>query len=315
MAIKNTIHASILLVLGLNFASGQTESERKFVFSDYTPITALVEGNGGLGAFGFHQHASYIYFDLYFDTPEKHLQKHKLSMRMRIQFRPGAKDSLNYTFQLKTEMTHPGAPRLEMEESDLDIYRIGFGGKDCRLHELLEAFKTEGQKSNPNFDPHIAAFSLWFKQKAGAPIAPFQGLRYLFPKVFTSDVIASLRPLCYGETRRTRAHVYLKNAEHKLEGVRNKERTLNNIPAFFLKHRHLIWLMELSLDHAEFHSIEPNSKICKFSELEVESKFDESTLKQGNILDYFAETLLQNFKAEDEIRSKFKQVMDCLGGE
>jgi len=62
-----------------------------------------------------------------------------------------------------------------------------------------------------------------------------------------------------------------------------------------------------------FYSIQNPEKSCSISELEAESKFDESTLKQGNILTYFAETLLQNFKAEDEIRSKFKQVVDCLG--
>jgi hypothetical protein len=89
---------------------------------------------------------------------------------------------------------------------------------------------------------------------------------------------------------------------------------LNEIPDFFLNRRSLIWLMELSFDQAEFHSIEPNGKTCGFSELEVESKFDETSLKQGNILGFFAETLLQHFKADEEIRSKFKQVMDCLGG-
>ena len=315
MAIKRFLHIMLVWFFGMSLLSGQTESERKFVFSNYDSIAQLIEKNGELGTFGFHQHATYFYFDIYFDTPDKLLQKQQVSMRMRIQYRPGSKDSLNYTFQLKTEMTHPGAPRLEMEESDLDIYRLTFQEKEIRLHQLLEAFKEESQKSavELNFSAHLTAFTAWFKLKAGAPIAPFQGLRFLFPKIFTEQVIASLKPVCFGEIRRTRAHVYLKNPDNRLAGVKNKERSLNDLPAFCLANRELIWLMELSLDRAIFYSIQNPEKSCSISELEVESKFDESTLKQGNILTHFAETLLQNFKAEDEIRSKFKQVVDCLG--
>jgi hypothetical protein len=316
MVIKRFLHITLVWFFGMSLLSGQTESQRKFVFSNYDSIAQLIETNGELGAFGFHQHATYFYFDIYFDTPDKLLQKQQVSMRMRIQYRPGSKDSLNYTFQLKTEMTHPGAPRLEMEESDLDIYRLIFQGKEIRLHQLLEAFKEESQKSavELNFSAHLTAFTAWFKQKSGAPIAPFQGLRFLFPKIFTEQVIAALEPVCFGEIRRTRAHVYLKNPDDRLEGVKNKERSLNDLPSFFIANRQLIWLMELSLDRAIFYSIQNPEKSCSISELELESKFDEKTLKQGNILAYFAETLLQNFKAEDEIRSKFKQVVDCLGG-
>lgn len=317
MEIKHLLHVVLVWFFGVNLLFGQTESERKFIFSNYDSIAQLIEKNSELGAFGFHQHATYYYFDIYFDTPEKHLQNQQISMRMRIQYRPGSKDSLNYTFQLKTEMIHPGAPRLEMEESDLDIYRLVFRGEEIRLHQLIDVFKQESQKtsSESNFSAHLTAFSAWFKQKAGAPIAPFQGLRYLFPKIFNEDIIASLKPVCFGETQRTRAHVYLKHPDERLDGVKNKERSLNNVPDFFITNRQLIWLMELSLDRAVFYSVENPEKNCALSELEVESKFDESSLKHGNILAFFAETLLQNFRAEDEIRSKFRQVMDCLGGE
>lgn len=313
MATKKIVPIIYFFLFLSNFVHGQTESERKFVFANYDSIALLIQKNGTLAEFGFQQHATYYYFDIYFETPDKLLQKHQVSLRLRIQFRPGTKDSLNYTFQLKTEMSYPGAPRLEMEERELYYYKLNHHGEEVVLQQVLQNFQEEAKKTSPDFTKHKEIFSTWFKQKAGAPIAPFQGLRFLFPQVFTEQVIGTLMPICYGSTKRTRAHIYLNESLSRYAGVRNKERALNEIPDFFLNQRSVIWLMELSFDQAEFHSIEPNGKTCGFSELEVESKFDETSLKQGNILAFFAETLLQNFKADEEIRSKFKQVMDCLG--
>ena len=83
------------LLLMSHFVHGQTESECKFVFANYDSIALLIQKNGTLAEFGFQQHATYYYFDIYFETPDKLLQKHQVSLRMRIQFRPGKKDSLN----------------------------------------------------------------------------------------------------------------------------------------------------------------------------------------------------------------------------
>lgn len=290
----------------------QTESERKFVLNDFDSISNLIRNHGQIGPFGFHYHAEYYYLDIYFDTPQSHLQKHQLSLRMRIQNRPGLKDSLRYTFQLKTEMTTPGAPRLEMEETELDFYLLQHQGATHQLDQFLTLFFQESANDAADFSPFLFSFSHWFKQKAGAPLAPFQGLRFLYPQVFTENVIASLTPVCYGAITRTRAHVYLKDSDATFDDVRNKERSLNDIPEFFVLQQNLIWLMELSLDNAVFYDINNPNKRCVFSELEVESKFDERSLKQGNILALFADVFLAKFEAKEEIRSKFKQVMDCL---
>ncbi len=313
MATKRWKNITLTLLVALSCtAYTQTESERKFILNDLDSIAGLIRNHGQIGPFGFHYHAEYYYLDVYFDTPQAHLQKHQLSLRMRIQNKPGVKDSIGYTFQLKTEMTTPGAPRLEMEETELSFYLLQHQGDIHKLDQFLNLFFEESTKDAAYFSPFIFSFSHWFKQKAGAPLAPFQGLRFLYPQVFTENVIASLTPVCYGAITRTRAHVYLKEADAALGGVRNKERSFNDIPAFFKAQRNLIWLMELSLDNAVFYDIKNLNQRCVISELEVESKFDEHSLKKGNILALFADDFLVKFEAKEEIRSKFKQVMDCL---
>jgi hypothetical protein len=311
----------ILLVVfcfvNLHLQAQGVETQRKYTTDEVEPLFDFIVSSGELDVFKTKYHARYVYSDLYLDTPESDLAKNGLSLRFRKK-KEGV-DSVTYVFQLKTEMQSENGVRLEIDEPELDFYLLTFEGKEVSLAQLLDDLFEElalGETgiSTPQSQKIIEAMSNWIIFKSGAPIAPFQKLRFLFPSLFTNDKIASLSPVIYGVSKRFRSHIYLDvNGSNPYGIVAGRFTSGSEIPVFFQDHSSYVWLMESSVDSAVFYPVQKSSRAkITIVEYELENKFGADSISTM-LMNDFEREMIDRFHLVNTMDSKFLQSVKTFG--
>jgi hypothetical protein len=229
--------------------------------------------------------------------------------------KPGEQDSVRFLFQLKSEMTSAGGKRYEMDETELEFYKLQHQGELVALSDILVQFFSESpdQTLTHQQEAIVNSIQQWMKQKAGGPVIPFLGLKHLHPQLFTDATIGMLQPTCVGVTSRRRINVYMTFSEQEsiLRNLAQMKRPKSEMPPLFRENSDAFWLMEATYDQSYFHRIGANGelKAVRLTEFEVEQKHAKS---DGlDLIRAFDRALREQFDLETELRSKYRQVMDA----
>jgi hypothetical protein len=289
------------------------ESQRKYKPGDLELFTEFIRSSGSVGVFKTHYHSDYVATDLYFDTPEQDVFNSGLSLRFRK--RIISRDSAVYSFQLKTEMLTSDGVRTEVDEPELYFYEVVLPGYTNTLVHLLDSvFYYCGHQEQADRETgtrYIKLLSSWMEQKAEAPLAPFQKLKFLFPDLFTPVKIGSLFPVCMGESRRLRSHIYIDPANYNNQYGRlfkNPEAVKEKLD-FFQTCETCIWVIESSLDSALFRSLlhdKASPHVIVEYEAECKYQFGETAVI---MLNEFEQELEKEFHLQKTMDSKFRQSM------
>jgi hypothetical protein len=316
MDIRNYLLATCFF-LNVYSQAQSVETQRKYTTDQIQPLFDFILSSGQVNVFKTKYHARYVYSDLYLDTPESDLAANGLSLRFRK--KNEGVDSVTYVFQLKTEMQSENGIRLEIDEPELDFYILTFENNEISLAELLddlfeELTHGETRISTPKSQKIIETISNWIIFKAGAPIAPFQKLRFLFPALFTHDKIATLSPVVYGVSKRFRSHIYVDSNDSNPYGlIAGRMNGGSEIPTFFQEHSSFIWLMESSIDSAVFYpvrkSVYPTITIVEY---ELENKFGVDSISTILMNDFEGE-LKSRFSLTNTLDSKYLQSVKTFG--
>lgn len=116
------------------------------------------------------------YEDIYLDTTSFDLYKKGYSLRFRK--RTLVNNEISYRLQLKSEMTEISSIRMEVDEPELDFYKIKSNNTWIPLTTNLDQlFKHLDEKNNhtPSRETQTAIDLLneWVRFKSTAPITPF----------------------------------------------------------------------------------------------------------------------------------------------
>ena len=200
-----------LLGAGLVCAQG-TEEQRKYIVKANASLLGITDLATGLNGLSFHTHSKYNYFDIYIDTPELDLYKNNLSLRFRK--RIFTNGDITYGMQLKSEMQSATSIRMEVEETELDVYKIKTDTGFVALIDVLNVFFT--QLENNSVDANtakiknaMALLQAWIRFKADGCVVPFQKLMYLNLKGLELAKTQTLTPVVFGADTRMRSHVYV----------------------------------------------------------------------------------------------------------
>ena len=236
-----------------------------------------------LGQIPVHFHSTYVYFDLYLDTPSYDLYKNNLSLRLRKRtFEDG---TIDYDFQLKSEMDEGQIGRMEIEENDLSFYSTKQGEQRVFITTYLDRIFKEIEHEIPNRMPSSTFYNdlkqleSWFQLKKNSSLAPFQKLRHLFKG---TSIISKLSPQLMGVSKRSRAHLYL-TPELAVKNNLKKIFETKIAPIFFQENLDFIHLFEISVDEARFISVieaSTTGKVHEIRELEVENKYPDIQIGQ-----------------------------------
>jgi hypothetical protein len=277
------------------------EEQRKYKLTNRAILLETLDSQNNLDGFQANYHSDYTYFDIYVDNANLDLYQNNLSLRFRK--RDYSNGVVAYGFQLKNEMTEFGSIRMEVEEDELNFYKIKKGDNWVSLTEVLDSLFIEVENESLNFtsESFIRNLSLlndWIAFKASAPISPFQKLRNLG---FDYPAIQDLRPVMIGSSHRARLSVYVNREKASKE--------LRDIlgPKNVSEMHQPIWVMECSLDSASFYSLLPNTKaMVTIIEFEVENKYTQREIGT-KCMDYFEIRLSDLVGLEPYLDSKYRQ--------
>lgn len=290
------------------------ETQRKYGFERDAGFADFIESSGDLDGFSLVHHSDLRYFDLYFDTPNFDLAENGYSLRMRK--KEVGEGEFAYVFQLKSEMETTNGVRMEVEETELDFYYLFHNKIKIDLASFLDSLFAEMEHVKENataesYQPYLNELVQWIEFKAGAPLVPFQKLRFLLPTIFSIEGIKKLRPVVIGQSVRSRSHVYLtpENSLKKTEEILVNKTIESENPVFFQDHPEFCWLFESSLDVSAFYPLFPSSlKSVKLWEYEVENKFPVDSI--GHLmLDEFEMGLITTYELNVQRASKYLQSM------
>lgn len=287
-----------------------TEEQRKYFIKDEKALMNFINSSGQLDGFSIYNHSQYTYFDIYLDTPDFDLYKNGLSLRFRK--RVFNDSTTTYGIQLKSEMETDTSIRMEVEEKELDFYRIKTNSGWLELPKVLDVIFLQVEQNQINLNSAelqqaISSIQKWIEFKAESTITPFQKLNHLVG--WDNKKTRTLKPVIVGSERRIRSHIYI-NPIHTSNELRTI--TKNNIipsvlPEFFKKNTDCNWVLETSVDSAVFYSLyESKQKKAEIFEFEVENKYciQETGTAIMNLLE---KNLKSNFQMENQIDSKYRQ--------
>lgn len=293
------------------------EIQRKYTTEQISQLRDFVLSSKEVNEFHTFNYASYVYFDLYMDTPEYTLLKKGFSLRMRKKCM--GDEGCFYTFQLKSEMTSGEGVRMEIEEPELDFYKLVHQGEETNLAHLLnllfQQFQSAKNKSDlENYADILSSIQEWISIKANAPIAPFQKLKFLYPDLFTAEKIRSLAPKMIGESHRHRGHVYV-GPEYGMKKfgapLRNVKRG-DDEPVYFKENSDKYWVIESSLDSSVFYPLFPSSlDHVLVQEYEIENKYEVDSIGMI-VLNEFEKEMRERFALRKTVQSKYVQSINQL---
>lgn len=311
----------ILALLGvgisLNLTSKEFEEQRKYIAtSESHKLEQLFSSGGQLNGMQMVKHAVYQYYDIYLDTSDWLLFKEGYSLRLRRRaFEDG---TVEYGFQLKSEMTHVGALRMEIEEVDLVKYYQIEKVKLTKLIDQLIGDLDIHLQANPTRAYQVPSGSAeavgmiikWIHFKLGAAVGPFQELRQLFQSIH------SLKPVIIGRSNRVRSHIYVdpKRTIRRLEDLAPSLKPAVSIPPTVPAGT--IYIMEASYDHANFYSLDDVGQgglaMAAIVEFEIENKYAPAAIG-SELLGQFEHDLTAMFPVKTGLESKYWQAIQILG--
>ena len=319
MATNKKLFLLILwLFLGYTSFSQNTEEQRKYIFGKDTSIVALLPSINALGELRLFSHSVYYYEDIYLDSPTFDLAKKGYSLRFRKRnFEDG---SISYSMQLKNEMTELSAIRMEVDEPELDFYKLKKSGEWVSITTVLDQLFAHLSSENPaelsaKTIESIELICEWMRFKASAPISTFQKIRFLEGDAVGLEIIQKLTPVFVGSSHRSRMHVYLdpKALKDEWKQLPKNKIPANMLPEFFQINPTYNWILEVSVDASRFFSlVQPQKTPFDIAELEVENKYSEK--QEGTkFLNIFEKSLLEEFGLKKEYASKYKQSVTFFG--
>jgi hypothetical protein len=254
--------------------------------------------------------AQYIYYDIYLDTPDFTLFKNQYSLRFRKRNFGAA--GVTYSLQLKSEMDTGSSVRMEVDEPDLNLYKIKTAKGWITLTSALDVFFH--QIETKSVDPQSAEIrnasaniQTWIAFKVGGTVAPFQKLLHLNLPGLDSVKMKTLSPVLFGSETRKRSDVYIDtaNTTAALKKTEMNHVVYSDKSSFLQHHPGYNWIMETSLDSAIFYPLVSTSvKRAVVYEFEVENKYfiPETGSK---IMDLFEAGLKKYFLCINEKDSKY----------
>jgi len=312
MGIRKIFLVLLLLPLFQSFGQG-VETQRKFAFPQSVTIQDFVTNTENLSEFKSHYHSLNLYYDLYLDNENKDLYNMGYSLRFRKRI---INDSIvSYTFQLKDEISFEKDIRMEVEEKELDFYRVKDEGEWIRLPDVLDKifnlYSTLSSKPDSNLFFHqLKLIEKWIKIKANGSIAPFQRLRYIDSLTFDQNKIKSLKPILIGTSFRKRGHIYVDSVYTTAEKLPFNRKNRNKTPDFFKLNTNYNWLFESSIDNSTFIYLK-NNKSVKIKEYEVENKFINAQ-KGLDLLKKYEEIMVKRLGLHIKYDSKYHQSIQLL---
>lgn len=291
----------------------QFELQRKFLFPRETEFkNEILIKNKNLDCFENFNHSEYIYMDIYVDTQDSLLLKNNLSLRIRKKIYDSQKS--NYSIQLKSEMNNYNDERMEVEESELYIYRVKNKGKWKNITDVLDStfdifMNDTNFFENKEFTDFIVTITKWINFKYKSSITPFQKLRGY---EFIEKKKSSFRPLVIGFIKRSRSHIYLSNDSCKRKFNLNDFKNKKDKDFSFRKNKNYLWLFESSWDEAVFHPLNSSyKKLINITEYELENKFSNNIEIANKLMDKY-EASIKYYKIKKNIYSKYKQAINLF---
>jgi hypothetical protein len=315
MAIKKIV-TIIILLCSVSLFGGTLEEQRKYRLPKKSEFKTHILASQPLGNLNIHFHGTYQYADIYLDTPTKDLYKTNLSLRFRRRMTDSLVDG--YDFQLKNELSDQNPIRMEIDEGDMAIYRVKLAADWVKLTDVLDLLFSYPLSEKTKIDSlknknALDALKLWIFQKVDAPIAPFQKLKRLYPKLFTTETLQSIAPSLIGFSSRHRCHVYYDGSDSLSSYFTFPKNRLkkDDSPTYFTDNPNAVWVLETSLDESTFYKLleHPNYVGFNLSEYEVESKHVNKSIG-AEFLAYFEKDLLEQFQLIPTKASKYKQSVD-----
>jgi len=301
MAIKKMVCLAILFIGVLHLQAGNFEQQYKLKKTDAFQKILLTRDTLPDGS-QFFLHHTYLYQDIYLDTPEKWMKKNGYTLRIRKQQLENEKQQ--YHLQLKSEMSGRNAIRMEIDE---ELDRYFFPEKDTLYLSAIidQLFKAPNDSI---FMSNKKRCLEWISLKSKSPVRPFLKLRHLLGEEAAEKLIHSLQIEFLGHSTRKRIHVY-QNLNKDLQA---NQKANSEIPEWFHKNTPYVWLAEASLDSSVFfRPCESGQKSVLIEELEIEKKYvpEEIGAEYLNRL-YFI--LQKELKMVPETKSKYVQASDLL---
>ncbi len=305
----------ILINTFYSFSQG-IEEQRKYILPEGISISEMEMKSNYLNGLSSYNHSDYVYYDLYLDSPDFLMYKNGFSLRFR---KRNISDSIvAYGFQLKSEMVDHKDIRMEVEETELDFYRVKDGLEWVRITTILDrifayydAIKTPALEVV--FQHDLDLIKLWISLKIDSPIIPFQKLKYLDSTVFNTLTLQHLKPVLIGKSLRKRSHVFV-DYEHTTSDLKNLPNYLMNInsrPQYFIDHPTCSWTLETSRDYSKFYSLLGGGEVINIYEFEVENKYQDK-VKGTELLDRFELELINAIGCKIELASKYKQSISFI---
>jgi hypothetical protein len=313
MAIKTVFKILFFSFTSTNMLWAQgIEEQRKYFVKDERKLTNFINSSEQLDGLSIYNHSQYMYFDIYLDTPDFDLYKNKLSLRFRK--RIFSDTLITYGLQLKNEMETDSSIRMEVEEKELDFYRVKTDKGWIELPKILDIIFSQIQNNkidinSEEFQKAISYIQKWIKLNAESTITPFQKIIHLKFNGLGKEKIATIKPIIFGSEKRTRSHVYIDpiNTTEELIKLPKNGKTVSELPEFFKNNNTYNWILETSLDSAVFYPLFKSDKIqAEVFEFEVENKYFIPE-KGTEIMNLFEKNLKTHFQMENLINSKYSQ--------
>jgi hypothetical protein len=208
--------------------------------------------------------------------------------------------------------------RIEVEETELDFYRVLEENKWVPISEILDRIFSKFDETNSLQDTVFYEYNFkllenWITQKAGAPIVPFQKLKSLNPSLFSTKMISSFKAVLIGKSERIRGHVYsdVKTNQNLLKNLPKNKLSLNEVPTFFIKNPAFNYLLESSIDNSHFCYVPIPNLGFIITEYEVENKYFDK-LKGNEIMNLYENGLTSTLNLKIELASKYKQSIQSI---
>jgi len=312
MDIKKILLVCLLMPLLQSFGQ-DVETQKKFTFPQSVSIQDFVTNTENLSEFKSYYHSINLYYDLYLDNENKDLYKMGYSLRFRKRI---MNDSIEtYVFQLKDEMGLEKEIRMEVEENELDFYRVKDEDEWTPLPAVLDVIFNlySDLSSKPDsilFSHNVELIEKWIKTKANGSIAPFQRLRYIDSLTFDPNKVKSFRPVLIGSSFRKRGHIYVDSSYTAQEKLPFNRKNKTETPMFFKLNTNYNWLFESSIDNATFIYLK-NNKSVNIIEYEVENKFIDAQ-KGHDLLKKYENIMVNRLGLHIKYDSKYKQSIQSL---
>lgn len=275
-------------------AQGRIEEQRKYVPASELELPVKPFDVASLS---FVPHETYRALDIYFHDTKGELVGAGLGLRLRKVVK--GERPAEYVLQIKSEMTAPGAARMEEEERNLGIQAI----EGVRLVDILD--RIDRDKKISGLDQRL--LSSWAERKELSSLAPFQELRRR--GIRSRD----LRPALMGESFRQRYHVVFDRSTtvSPLLLLADSEKDLAKVPPALKARPDWVWLMEASWDRSRFFLVEGTGPEFRIQELEVENKFRPREMGT-KVMNQLELELMNRFQLRPGRESKFLRAYNHL---